>query len=730
MKAAMLALLAAALAGASTDLRGAEAVDLYGDPLPDGAVARLGTIRYRHPGGYNNQAAFLPDGQTLLTGSPGNMMDRALRTINARTGELLHEFNIESQGAPLLCLSADGRTLATLSVHANLEERELQRRLSLWDVATWHQLKQFTLFTWKMDVYPPSEPTTLAFSPDNKFLAVVANVGRGMKPGVVTILSAETGEELRSLEAKPDELSSARFSALAFSPRGKLLALAGEEGVLLWEYYSEREPTLLLDFKGRVGAMCFSHDGSLLALGSHRHGVPATVYDVAARQPLPALQGAGEMYAGGQPAFSPDDGRLFVANFGRRPVEVFDPRTGALLATWDADAVDVLSVAASSDGKLVAGVSTEAITVWDAVTGERLDDDFVGHVDHVTELAFTPSGQGIVTGASDGTIRLWNAASSRQVRMLRHDHSIIALALSPDGRRIVSCSLDDTVRLWDTATGRELFKLPGYGHMAGNMATEAIFSPDGAQFFSFGYGMVLRAYHAETGRLVAEHKIQPSGYKPPPADPFADDEGVFNLGFSRFSPDASELFIANDNLNESPNIHVFAVATGQEVAVIKLDVGLAHNGFMATPDGRFLTTFERGPDPDRNAPNPRDRGYRGTFLRLRDMTTREVVREVELPGYYNHQAAYSPSGKLLACSLVQHFIQEGTTTQRRLLCIFDAATLQLISQRDAPDYMPGAPAPIAFSPDETRLLTAQPDTTVTVWDVREFRAGFAPVIAP
>ena len=85
---------------------------------------------------------------------------------------------------------------------------------------------------------------------------------------------------------------------------------------------------------------------------------------------------------------------------------------------------------------------------------------------------------------------------------------------------------------------------------------------------------------------------------------------------------------------------------------------------------------------------------------------------------------------MLACTLVQSFIREGKIAQRRLLCIFDAATLQLISQRDAPDYMPGAPAPIAFSPDETRLLTAQPDTTVTVWDVKKFRAGFAPVLAP
>ena len=67
------------------------AVDLYGDPLPDGAIARLGTARYRHPGWYK-RLAFVSGGRQLIIAEPG----MAPVLWDVETGKELRSFPVSS----------------------------------------------------------------------------------------------------------------------------------------------------------------------------------------------------------------------------------------------------------------------------------------------------------------------------------------------------------------------------------------------------------------------------------------------------------------------------------------------------------------------------------------------------------------------------------------------------------------------------------------------------------
>ena len=140
-------------------------------------------------------------------------------------------------------------------------------------------------------------------------------------------------------------------------------------------------------------------------------------------------------------------------------------------------------VAFSPDGRrLVSGASDKTIRVWDVITGKQITQ-FERHTGAVNSVAFSPDGTRIVSGSSDFTVRVWDVHSGKQITQLeRHTGAVNSVAFSPDGTRIVSGSSDFTVRVWDVHSGKQITQFEEHSEPISSVA----FSPDGVKVVSAG----------------------------------------------------------------------------------------------------------------------------------------------------------------------------------------------------------------------------------------------------
>jgi RNA polymerase sigma factor (sigma-70 family) len=400
--------------------------DRYGDPLPDGALARLGTLRLRHAGG--RALVFSADGKRLTSFGT----DQAVRTWDVVSGALLRKVPAPSEDFPVetVAFSPDVSTLVTC--------RRAHRELCLWDGSSGRELGTITC-NWNL----PGGPG-LALAPDGRTLAVADY-------GTVHLLDPVTGSE--RMAPLPHRTNGAVLQVV-FSPDGKVLASTSSSGGPTWLWDTTTGKALhRLTTQDEIAA--FSPDGKILA--SAGHGERVTLWDLATGKEqgtLPLPPPTPVMHHLICLAFSPD-GKILAAGGDERPVVLLDVATRKELHRLPTVRAEVLLFA--PDGKTLVTSANGAFRLWDVATGEELHTR-EGHRGEVNAVALSPDGRLVASGSwYDRTVRLWDAATGRQLHVLTgHEGYIRAVDFAPDGRALVSGGRDGTLRLWDAATGKPL----------------------------------------------------------------------------------------------------------------------------------------------------------------------------------------------------------------------------------------------------------------------------------
>jgi len=145
-----------------------------------------------------------------------------------------------------------------------------------------------------------------------------------------------------------------------------------------------------------------------------------------------------------------------------------------------------MGVAFSPDGKLLASAGGEdkTVRVWDLASGKEVRK-LEGHTAMVRAVAFSSDGKRVLSGAyrGDGTARLWDVLSGKELlRTPSIPAGVHGVAFSADGRLAIVAG-DRQADLWDLDHSKLLQTFEGL-----QMATDAVFLPDGKQALLASYG--------------------------------------------------------------------------------------------------------------------------------------------------------------------------------------------------------------------------------------------------
>jgi WD40 repeat protein len=159
--------------------------------------------------------------------------------------------------------------------------------------------------------------------------------------------------------------------------------------------------------------------------------------------------------------------------------------TGATVDSTLPHGFEVLTLACSPDGKLLATLGIDTLSLWSCHPhGYELAEQIRGPSQ--LSLAWAPDGRSLAVGLVDGRVQVLDMPGARPRKVLcGHTDMVRRLAFTADGRLLASSGMDGTVRLWDVALGRELGVI---GETTGAFHAIAC-SPDGRWLALAEYGV-------------------------------------------------------------------------------------------------------------------------------------------------------------------------------------------------------------------------------------------------
>ena len=501
--------------------------------------------------------AFSPDGQTLASGSK----DKTIYLWDVDTGKHKQTLKGHSEEITRVSFSPDGNTLISVSKDMTI---------NYWDISTGERKKTLAdkgLITDQLD--KPETVERVSFCPDNNILATIrfnntirlwdtttgtliqtfpsqdtdkqekdyfkniegvffssdnrTAIGLTTYGGNIRIWDVASGQR-KSLLEDPDYVHN-----VSFSPDGKTLATGIYGGIIhLWDVDTGKLKKKISNLSTSYYRMHLMHERMHLM---HEHelrpfspdgkkfvfqNTSGTVYlwDADTKQEL-SLSGmdynSKEDQYHTRAIISPDSQTLASWQmFDDMNIRLWDIASGKHKITLRGHKSRVKTVIFSPDSSMIASWSSESdttIRLWDVAT-DRHKQTLKGHTEMVEDVSFSPDGETLASGGLDGTIRIWNSKTGKQMHAFMENSFVNDLAtqsasatvvmFNVDGNVLASGHKNGSIRLWDINTGKVIQTLRGHADAVSSIS----FAPDGKTLTSTSKDATARLWDLNTGEQI------------------------------------------------------------------------------------------------------------------------------------------------------------------------------------------------------------------------------------
>ncbi len=321
----------------------------------------------------------------------------------------------------------------------------------------------------------------------------------------------------------------------------------------------------------------------------------------------------------------------------------------------------IASVAFSPDGNLLAtGDTNGEIRLYQVSDWTQLLI-CKEHTNWVPSLAFSPDGTILASSSSDHTVKLWDAITGQCLQTLQgHEHEVWTVAFSPDGNTLVSGSNDRTIRLWSVSTAECLRILRGHT----SWVISAVFHSDGQTLVSGSDDDTIRLWDVSTGECLKTLQ----GHR----------DGIRSI---TISPDGQTLVSGSDD----QTVKLWDIGTGKCIKTLQ-----GHHAAVwsvaISPQGNIIAS-----------------GSLDHTVRLWSISTAQCLKTLQGHSGWVLSVAFSLQRNLLA-----------TSSDDQTLKIWDVSTGQCLKTLSGYTSQSWS---IAYSPDGQTLASSSHDQTVRLWDV-------------